>query len=75
MIVPDGVAKVILWFPAGRAGGYSPEISPAVTITTSPVNNEVVVRVPRSGGGGAIHQGKVIWLAADGRIIKTFDRP
>jgi hypothetical protein len=75
MIVPDGVAKVLLRFPAGRASGYSPKISPAVTITTAPVNNEVVVMVPRSGGGGAIHQAKMIWLAADGHIIKTFNRP
>jgi hypothetical protein len=74
-IVPDGVAKVIVWFPAGRASGYSPKISPAVTIVTVPVNNEVVVKVPRSGGGGAIHQGRITWLAADGRVIKTFDHP
>lgn len=75
MIVPDGVAKVVLWLPAGRASGYSPKISPAVTIATAPVNNEVVVTVPRSGGGGAIHQGKMIWLAADGHVIKTINRP
>jgi hypothetical protein len=74
-IVPDGVAKVVLWLPAGRASGYSPKISPAVTIVTAPVNNEVVVMVPRSGGGGAIHQGKITWLAADGRVIRTFDHP
>jgi hypothetical protein len=73
MIVPDGVAKVVLRFPAGRASGYSPKISPAVTIATAPVSNEVVVSVPRSGGGGAIHEAKVTWLAADGRVIKAFD--
>ncbi len=74
MIVPDGVAKVILWFPAGRASGYSPKISPAVTITTAPVNNEIVVRVPRSGGGGAIHHATITWLAANGHIVRTFNR-
>ena len=31
--------------------------------------------VPRSGGGGAIHQGKITWLAADGRVIRTFEHP
>jgi hypothetical protein len=75
MIVPDGVRKVILRLPAGRASGYSPKISPAVTITTAPVNNEVVISVPRSGGGGAIHRAKLTWLAAGGRVIKTFADP
>jgi hypothetical protein len=75
MIVPDGVAKVLVWLPAGRASGYSPKVSPAVTIATAPVNNEVVLRVPRSGGGGAIHNGKITWLAGDGRVIKTLVHP
>ena len=74
MIVPDGVASVTLRYPAGRASGYSPEISPPFTVTTAAINNEVVVRVPRSGGGGAIHQATVIWRAADGHVIKTFNR-
>jgi hypothetical protein len=73
MIVPDGVAQVTLRYPSGRASGYSPKISPAFTITTAPVNNEVVLSVPRSGGGGAIHQAKMIWRAADGHVIKTFN--
>jgi hypothetical protein len=75
IIVPDGVAKVTLRYPAGRASGYSPKISPPFTITTAPVNNEVVVSVPRSGGGGAIHQAKMIWRAANGRVIKTLNGP
>jgi hypothetical protein len=74
MLVPDGVARVTLRYPAGRASGYSPKISPPVTITTAPVQNEVVVTVPRSGGGGTIRKVKMIWRAADGHVIKTFDR-
>ncbi|MGD0455840.1 MAG: hypothetical protein ABSB69_19820 [Solirubrobacteraceae bacterium] len=74
MIVPDGVASVTLRYPAGRASGYSPKISPPFTITTTPVNNEVVVSVPRSAGGGAIHQADMIWRAANGHITKTFNR-
>lgn len=74
MLVPDGVARVTLRYPAGRASGYSPKISPPVTITTAPVENEVVVTVPRSGGGGAIRKVKMIWQAADGHVIRTFDR-
>jgi hypothetical protein len=73
MIVPDGVAAVTLRYPAGRASGYSAKISPPVTITTAAIDNEVIVRVPRSGGGGAIDRAKVIWRAADGRVIRTFD--
>jgi hypothetical protein len=74
MIVPDGVAGVTLHYPAGRASGYSTKISPPLTITTTPVNNEIVVKVPRSAGGSAIHQVKMIWRAADGRVIRTFNR-
>jgi hypothetical protein len=73
MIVPDGVARVTLRYPAGRASGYSAKISPPVTITSTPVNNEVIVSVPRSGGGGAIHHAKMVWQGANGRVIKTFD--
>jgi hypothetical protein len=74
MIVPDGVAKVTLRYPAGRASGYSPKTSPPFTITTIPVNNEVVVSVPRSGGGGPIWVPTMIWRAANGHIIKTFHK-
>jgi hypothetical protein len=73
MIIPDGVANVTLRYPAGRASGYSPKISPPISITTTVVNNEVVVRVPRSGGGGAIQHAKMIWRAANGHISKTFN--
>jgi hypothetical protein len=69
IIVPDGVAKVTLRYPAGRASGYSPKISPAFTVTTTPVNNLVVVTVPRSN---PLQKGRMLWRAADGRLIKTF---
>jgi hypothetical protein len=74
MIVPDGVASVTLRYPAGRASGYSPKISPPFTVTTAAVNNLVVVGVPRSAGGGPIRKPTMIWRAANGHIIKTFDR-
>lgn len=74
MIVPDGVASVTLHYPAGRASGYSPKISPPFTVTTAPVNNLVVVSVPRSGGGGPIRAPTMIWRAANGHIVKTFRR-
>ena len=70
-VVPDGVATVTLRYPAGRASGYSPKISPAFTITTTPVNNLLVLTVPRSN---PLQQGTMIWRAASGHIIKTFNR-
>lgn len=72
MVVPDGVASVVLRYPAGRASGYSPRVSPPFTVTTAPVGNEVVVTVPRSAGGGPIWAPKMIWRAADGRVIRVF---
>ena len=71
MIVPDGVAKVTLRFPAGRASGYSPKISPPFSVTTTPVNNLVVVTVPRSN---PLQRGTMIWRLADGHILKTFSK-
>jgi hypothetical protein len=35
----------------------------------------VAIGLALTGGGGAIHQGRITWLAADGRVIKTFDPP
>jgi hypothetical protein len=70
MVVPDGVAKVTLRYPAGRASGYSPKISPAFSMTTTPVNNLLVLTVPRSN---PLQQGTAIWRAADGRVIKKID--
>ena len=63
MVVPDGVANVTLRYPAGRASGYSPKISPAFTITTAPVGNLVVATLPRSN---PLQNGTVIWHSADG---------
>jgi len=74
MIVPDGVSSVTLRYPAGRASGYSPVVSPPITITAAPLSNELVVRVPRSGGGGPIHRVTMIWRASDGRIVRMFNR-
>jgi len=72
LVVPNGVAKVTLRYPAGRASGYSPKISPAFSTTTRPVNNLVVLTVPRSN---PLQQGTMIWRSADGRVIKTINGP
>jgi hypothetical protein len=72
MIVPDGVAEVTLQYPAGRASGYSAKVSPPFTVTSAPVNNMLVVTVPRSAGGGPIWAPTMTWRAAHGRIIRTF---
>jgi len=70
LVVPDAVAKVTLRYPAGPASGYSPKISPPFTVTTTPVENLVVVGVPRSS---PLQRGTMIWRAANGRIIKRFN--
>lgn len=70
MVVPNGVAKVTFRYPAGRASGYSPRISPAFTITTASVGNLVVATLPRSN---PLQRGTIIWRSTDGRVIKTFD--
>jgi hypothetical protein len=70
IVVPDGVASVTLRYPAGHASGYSPKISPPFTITVGPVENLVVVTVPRSS---PLQQGTMVWRAANGHIIRTFN--
>jgi len=60
--------------PTETPDAGSPKISPPFTIATTPVNNEVVVSVPRSGGGGPIWAPTMIWRAANGHVIKTFNR-
>jgi hypothetical protein len=71
VIVPDGVASVTLRYPAGHASGYSPKISPPFTINATPVDNLLVVRVPRSN---PLRKGTMIWRAANGHVIRTIDR-
>jgi hypothetical protein len=70
IVVPDGVAKVTLRYPAGHASGYSPKISPPFAIMTTPVENLIVVRVPRSS---PLQRGTMIWRAADGHLIRSFN--
>jgi len=48
-IVPDGVAIVTLYYPAGKVGGFSRRTDPAVTIKAHVVNNVIVVSVRRAG--------------------------
>lgn len=75
MVVPDGVAMVTLHLRAGPANGFHKSvISPPATITTAVVNNLVVVRVPRSSGTATATGDTMTWRAADGHIIKTFNR-
>jgi hypothetical protein len=74
MIVPDAAASVTLAYPAGRASGYSPKISPPFTITTAAVNNEIIVRVPRTGGPESGSGITMMWRSANGHVIKTFNR-
>jgi hypothetical protein len=73
LIVPDGVAKVTLRYPAGPASGYSRTISPAFSVSGSVIGNEVIVTVPRSSGPEASGV-RMIWWGSGGRVLKRFDR-
>jgi hypothetical protein len=74
MIVPDGVSRVTIHFPAGRASGYSPKVSPPATLAAAAVNNEVVVRVPRTNWPESGHGITMVWRSANGRVIRRFNR-
>jgi hypothetical protein len=71
-VVPDGVASVTLHYDAGPASAYGHTHAPAANITTKPVNNAIVVTVPRNVGNATPQT--IIWRAANGRIIKTITR-
>jgi hypothetical protein len=74
IVVPDGVATVTLHYGPGPASGYTKKISPAFTITSPVINNELVVLLPRSVSLEGVPGVRMIWRAANGHIIKTFDR-
>jgi hypothetical protein len=68
-LVPDGVASIALQYPAEGSGSMSPR---PLTITTRPVENVIVVKVPRQAEE-AFPQ-KMVWLSAQGTTIKTISR-
>lgn len=74
MIVPDGVATVTLHYGPGPASGYTKKISPPFTITSRVINNELVVLLPRSVSLEDVPSVRMIWRAANGHILETFDR-
>lgn len=69
-VVPDGVATVTLYYPAGPSSGFSHKVLPAVAIKVRVVNNLWVANVPR-GASNALRWTKVIWRAADSKILKA----
>jgi len=48
LLLPDGVARVKLHYAAGSANGFTRVIAAPFTTTTTPVNNLIVVSIPRS---------------------------
>jgi hypothetical protein len=70
-VVPDGVATITLHFPGQlRAGKAAPPFS----VTTHPVRNVFVVRLPRTyvtQAFGGITPDTTIWRAANGTVINT----
>ena len=71
-VVPDGVASVTLHYDAGPASAYGHKHAPAANITATPVNNVIVVTVPRNVGNASPQT--MIWRSANGTIIKTITR-
>jgi hypothetical protein len=73
MLVPDGVATVTLHYPASKIDGADRHRAPAFTTTTKVVGNFVVIAVPR-GRERLFQPVTMTWRAADGHVIKTFNR-
>lgn len=70
-VAPDGVATVTLHFPAQSRAGKA---APPYTVTTHPVGNVFVVRLPRTfvpQAFGGITPATTIWRTANGTVIKT----
>jgi hypothetical protein len=67
-IVPDGVATVTFYYPAGKPNGFSHRILPAEKLTMHVVNNVAVGKPMRSS-----LPPKMVWSAANGETIKTID--
>jgi hypothetical protein len=69
-LVPDGVASVALYYPANGSAGMNRR---PFTVTTRPVENVIVVKVPRPAPDAFAQ--KMVWLSARGTTIKTISRP
>jgi hypothetical protein len=72
-LVPDGVAMVTLHYPAGKIGGFDRNHAPAFTLTTNVVGNVLVATIPR-GGNRLMAPMTMLWRAANGAVIKTFNK-
>jgi len=73
IVVPDGVTKVTLRYPAGVIGGFNRHHAPAVTYTARPVGNLVVIKVMRKGNR-LESPAPMTWYGANGRIVTTLNR-
>jgi hypothetical protein len=72
MLIPDGVASVTLHYPPGQVGGSNHNPAPAFTITTDPVENVLVVTVPR-GGNRFMAPLTMTWRSASGTTVRTLN--
>jgi hypothetical protein len=67
-IAPSGIATVTLEFPATAGSKHAPR-----TVLAPVVNNVFVATVP--GAGAENFPPKMVWRAANGRVIKTVSAP
>ncbi|HEX4035770.1 MAG TPA: hypothetical protein VHX66_15100 [Solirubrobacteraceae bacterium] len=72
MLVPDGVASVVLHYPAGKIGGFDRHRGRAVTLAATVVGNVMVVAIPRNGMR-LLAPMTMTWRAASGAVVKTFN--
>jgi len=69
-IVPDGVATVTFYYPAGKPNGFSHRTLPAETLRMRAVNNVVVGKPMRNSLPPTM-----VWRAGNGTTIKTLHDP
>ena len=72
-LVPDGVTTVTLSYPAGKIGAFDHKQAPVFTTTKTIVSNLLVATIPR-GGSRLLAPMTMTWRAANGKIIKTFNK-
>ena len=73
MLLPNGVATVVLHYPPGRIGASNRHHASATTITAKVVGNVIVVTVPRAGYR-LFAPMTMTWLTANGTMLKTFNQ-
>jgi hypothetical protein len=79
MVVPDGVAKVALWYPTGSIANHPKHpITPGSTPVVATVHDNIAAfiaprRFERPHHGPFSEAGQEIWYGPDGKVVKRID--